>query len=222
MSFVSGRSRAALPAAAAVALRAALAACAALACAGVAAAAVPSPQATFTAAFVPLAGGAVSLDGFGRGAETRAEPSGDAGSFAALGTREFFRDLWRIDTSAIAPGPYTLEPTVIDARGTLLFTSVSFRSYDALGALQIIDFTLNATATQAVGGGPFTVLASCPVQVCVWIELTGTQLPGLPTEGYGGTVIGTPIPEPGAAALLALGLAGVGAAVARRRRAEAA
>jgi hypothetical protein len=183
-------------------------------------AATPSPQATFSAAFLPLAGGAVALDGFGRGAETRLELPADG--FAAQGTREFFRDLWRIDTSAIAPGPYTLEPTLIEARGTLLFTSVSFRSYDALGALQIIDFALNASATQASGGGPFTVLASCPVQVCVWIELTGTQLPGLPTEGYGGPVIGTPIPEPGAAALLALGLAGVVAAVARRRRTGAA
>jgi hypothetical protein len=187
-----------------------------------AAAALPAPQATFSAAFLPLAGGAVSLDGFGRGATPGlGVPEAADRSYESLGLREFFRDLWRIDTSAIAPGPYTLEPTLIEARGTLLFSSVSFRSYDALGALQIIDFTLNATGTQAVGGGPFTVLASCPVQVCVWIELTGTQLPGLPTEGYGGTVIGTPIPEPMSAALLGLGLAGVGLAVARRRRAAA-
>lgn len=189
--------------------------------AGLAMAALSAQALTYTAVFLPVSDDAVELDGFGRGATSGLRSGADFATQA--GTREFFRDLWEIDTSQIAPGQYTLAPTVIEALGTLEFFDLSFRSYDALGELHIIDFAVNASRTQAVGSGSFTVLSTCPVRVCVWIEVLGTQLTGVPTEGYGGTVSAVAVvPEPGRMALMLAGLGAVGALVRRRRRAATA
>lgn len=173
---------------------------------------------TYTATFLPDAGSGVVLDGFGRGATPGfADAVPAAPGSAPLSGRESFRDLWQIDTSLMAAGVYVLAPTTVDAAGSLLFTSVSFRSYDEAGNLDIVDFALNASGTQASGSGLFTVRTSCPVQVCVWIEVLGTQLVGSPAgEGYGGVVAAAPIPEPASVLLM---LAGLGAVWGWSRRA---
>lgn len=195
--------------------------CAALAGLVAAPAAQAQVGATYTATFIPGTGTGVVLDGFGRGATPGLlDAVPDTTLPAPLNGRESFRDLWQIDTSLMAPGVYVLAPTSVDAAGSLLFTSVSFRSYDEAGNLDIVDFALNATGTQALGSGPFTVRSSCPVQVCVWIEVLGTQLIGAPpSEGYGGVVAAAPIPEPASLVLMLAGLGALGTWTRRQRRA---
>jgi PEP-CTERM motif len=164
-----------------------------------------------TASFVEAAGGGYKLDGFGRGTS-----SGLTTGFDALGDLPFF-DTWNIDVSAITPGTYNFGPLLVDAAGGLSFTSLTFNSYNEAGVRQTVLFDLNATGTQAVASGVFTVRSNCPVASCVWIDVTGLQPPGGVGAGYGGTTIATVVPEPASGALLALGVAAVLGAVRRRR-----
>ena len=160
------------------------------------------------ASFQQRGDGRVELEGFGRTSE----------SFDALallpGITSFF-DTWNIDTASVMPGQYSFTDMVIDAAGPLRFTSVTFNSIDVEGVRQTILFDLS-NPRQAVGSGTFTVLANCPIASCVWIDVAGKQ-GGVPTAGYGGTTVATPVPEPGTYGLMALGLVGIGAWVRRRR-----
>ena len=166
----------------------------------------------------------VELLGFGRGAS----PSIVAGAgpvardpvpLAGAG-RETFFDTWN-DRGVVPPCEYVFSVVTIDAIGTLQFDVVTFNSIDTAGDLKTVLFTVNAAGTQAVGSGTFTVLHTCPIAHCVYIQVFGTQdIGSLPTDGYGGdtfSFVATPVPEPAQWALLALGLAAIGGAVRRRR-----
>lgn len=187
---------------------------------------------SFTASFVNTEDGRLRLDGFGRGSSLSLVPSLQplvgAGPLSLVpspqplvgagpvGTAPFF-DTWNIDVSGVSPGLYSFSNMVVDAFGSTTFTSITFNSYDASGARNAILFDLNAAGTQAVGSGSFTVLETCPVVSCVWIDVAGTRAAGgLPAYGDGGLTFATAVPEPASAAMLLLGLAGLGV-VARRR-----
>ncbi len=166
----------------------------------------------------PVAG-TVELDGFGRviTAAASSASSRRVASFSTLATaREPFFDTWNIDVGGIAPGLYAFSAFAIDATGSLQFDSVTFNSIDDAGKRRTILFDLNATRTQAVGSGQFTVRASCPIESCVWIDIAGTQLDGAVGEGYGGTTTAALVPEPASVALMLAGLVALGAWVRRR------
>jgi len=168
-----------------------------------------------SASFVSIGNGLVQLDGFGRGAS---RPGVE--SFASLqptGATEFFFDTWNIDVSGIAPGQYSFDAMLVDAFGGVVFSALTFNSYDAAGVRNTILFDTNAAGTQAVGSGLFNVLQQCPVQSCVWIDVIGTQ-PAGGGGGYGGTTVAAVVPEPASLALIALGLAAVTGVATRRRR----
>jgi hypothetical protein len=175
-----------------------------------------------TAEFVPAGPGQVKLDGFGRvGSEQRPLDSFEGAAAPAAAGREIFFDTWNIKVDAIPPGKYSFSNLTVDAVGTLLFDSIVFNSYDAGGQRDSILFSVNSAGTQAVGSGVFTVLASCPVASCVWIDVIGTQEIGTPTEGYGGTTVAVAVPEPAVWSSMLIGLAGLGWALRRRRGATA-
>lgn len=162
-----------------------------------------------SASFAPQTDGSVQLLGFGRTSET-------FDFLAAPGGLTNFFDTWNIGTAGVAPGEYSFTDMVIDSTGPLRFSSITFNSIDAEGVRHTILFDLS-TPRHAVGSGTFTVLESCPIASCVWIDVVGQQR-GVPTAGYGGTTVATPVPEPASYGMMALGLVGIGA-FARRRRA---
>jgi len=188
-------------------------------------------QSTFTADLVPLGQpGAVELLGFGRGGSElndplpalRLAPQLIATSATSAAPVPFW-DRWFVEVDpAVAPGPYAFSAFTIEATGSVQFSVVTFNSYDAslpplLPILDTVLFDVNATGTQAVGSGAFTVRSECPVSSCIYIDVFGTQLAGDSTNGYNGQVVATLVPEPASWALLALGLIVVGSAIRRVR-----
>lgn len=167
-----------------------------------------------TAGFTYVEPGKYTIDGFGRGSSNNLAPRPQTTPQDAPALVPFF-DTWNLDTRDIAPGQYSFSSLVIDATGGLVFNSVSFSSYDASGHRNTVLFDLNASGTQAVGSGMFTVLASCPVASCVWIDISGAQPANTIGAGYGGTTVVSSVPEPAPYAMLALGLTAFG--LARRR-----
>ena len=165
-----------------------------------------------TAQFVNVGNGLIGLDGFGRGASNRPADTFESQPSA----NQFFLDTWNINVSAIAPGLYGFNAMRVNAFGGVVFSVVTFNSYDAAGMRNTILFGTNAAGTQAIGSGTFTVLQQCPVLNCVWIDVVGTQ--PVSGGGYGGTTVATVVAEPASLALMALGLTATAGFVARRRR----
>ena len=157
----------------------------------------------------------VTLFGFGR---STSRPGGvDNFSLPQASSVPFF-DTWNIGTAGVLPGIYIFTNLTVDASGGSSFAGLTFNSFNEQGVRQTILFNLNSVGTQAVGSGNFTVLASCPVTTCVWIDVIGQSPVGAPWS-YGGVGTALPIPEPSQWALLALGLVAVaGAAGAAKRR----
>jgi hypothetical protein len=162
-----------------------------------------------TAGFDEVSLGHVVLEGFGRTA-----PALSMRAVPLAGPAVSFFDTWNIDTAGVTPGHYSFSAFTIDAIGSTRFDAITFNSYDALGVRHTVLFDIGQAGKQAVASGTFDILASCPVQSCVWIDVFGSQVPGSGLAGYTGTTTASLVPEPGSAALLALGLA----AVALRRR----
>jgi len=173
-----------------------------------------------SASFVPKGPGQIELLGFGRVGSERPVPnsfSGGASSLAPTGFEDFF-DTWNIQiTSGVEPGQYSFSNMTVDAVGQLRFNSMVFNSYDAAGQRNSVLFSINEAGTQAVGSGQFTVLASCRVASCVWIDVVGIQPVGSLDRGYGGTTVAVAVPEPAVWSSMLLGLGALGWSLKRRR-----
>ena len=172
------------------------------------------------AKFVPIdqSGTSFSLTGFGR--VTQAEPL--RSSFEARrqdAVREPFFDTWNIDVSAMPNGSYDFT-TMLDAVGSLQFSFVNLFSYDH-GDLISVLFDISLDGKQASASGSFLIDAPCPVKVCVWLDIYGTQDKGTVGSGYGGIFPATvAVPEPETYALMLAGLAGLGLVARRKARAS--
>ena len=167
------------------------------------------------AKFVPIneSGSTYALQGFGR---VTAE-SDSFGSFQAAGTdahRESFTDIWNIDVTAMLRGAYSFS-TVINAVNSLEFSFVDLYSYVG-GTRNQLSFVISDDGKTATATGTFFVEKPCPVDVCVWLELRGTQDTGSVTADYGAKFVATAVPEPETYALMLAGLAGIGL-MARRK-----
>jgi hypothetical protein len=172
-----------------------------------------------SAEFVPFRPGQIQLLGFGRVGSEQPTPDGLAngsGANVAPGFESFF-DIWNIQVGAVAPGDYAFSDMTVNAVGGLRFDSMVFNSYDAAGQRHSVFFTVDDAGTQAVGSGAFTVLASCPVASCVWIDVIGEQPIGTLDRGYGGDTIAVVVPEPAMWSSMLFGLGALGWAVRRRR-----
>ncbi len=160
-----------------------------------------------TAIFRPAPLGGFQLDGFGRGDTSKPTLNAEVNEAASFATQAFF-DTWNIDVSLLSPGNYQFNSTVVQATGSVLFTNVAFNSYDALGNRNSVLFEISADGKQASGSGGFSVLQTCPVQSCVWIDVFGTQDSAAGQNGYGSNLVAQ-IPEPATYALLLAGLTAV-------------
>jgi hypothetical protein len=178
-----------------------------------------------SASFIQVGSGVVELNGFGRGSNTTVSPLSLLRPLAVTEARQNFFDTWNIDSSGISAGTYNFDNWVIDATGSLLFGnsgfSVGLNYIDESGVRFTEFFDVNASGTQAVGSGTFTVRSQCPIASCIWLDIMGTQETGM-SAGYGGAgaLVASVVPEPTVYSLMALGLLAVGAA-ARRRSAGA-
>jgi hypothetical protein len=169
----------------------------------------------FSAVLEPLPPNGIILNGFGR---NTSRPDDLLNTFpSTLASAPFF-DTWNINTAAVAPGLYNFSNLTVNATGGSSFAALTFNSYDVEGVRSTFLFNINPAGTQAVGSGNFTVLASCPVITCVWIDVVGLSPVGAPW-GYSGTGVATVVPEPQQWALLGAGLLGLAAAVRRRKNA---
>lgn len=162
----------------------------------------------------PINDGGIILYGFGRNTSVLNLQAAETGERGVPAVVPFF-DTWNIGTEGVAPGVYDFSALLVEAEGSAIFTGLTFNSYDAEGVRSTILFDINAAGTAALGSGSFTVLASCPVENCVWIDVIGLRPVGSPW-GYGGTGVALPVPEPGTWALFGLGLALVAGAARRR------
>lgn len=169
-----------------------------------------------TAQFVQIGPGVGQLAGFGRIIEAFESPPTQAAVSPEATTVPFF-DTWNIGVSSLMTGLYSFSNMTVNTQGPATIDSVTFNSYDAQGVRHTILFSANASGTQLVGSGTFTVLASCPVGSCVWIDVIGKQVVGGGSAGYGGSTVATPVPEPASGVLLLLGVAAV-ASLRRARR----
>lgn len=167
------------------------------------------------AKFVPIneSSSRYALQGFGR---VTAEAD-SFGSFQAAGTdahRESFTDIWNIDVTAMLRGAYSFS-TVINAVNSLEFSFVDLYSYDG-GTRNQLSFVISDDGKTATATGTFFIEKPCPVDVCVWLELRGTQDTGSVTADYGAKFVATAVPEPETYALMLAGLAGIGLMVRRK------
>ncbi len=167
------------------------------------------------AKFVPIneSGSLYELNGFGR---VTAEAD-SFGSFQAVGTdahRESFTDIGNIDVTAMLWGAYSFS-TVINAVNSLEFSFVDLYSYEG-GTRNQLSFVISDDGKSATATGTFFVEKPCPVDVCVWLELRGTQDTGSVTADYGAKFVATAVPEPETYALMLAGLAGIGLMVRRK------
>ena len=168
-----------------------------------------------TAKFVPIAnsGSLYELTGFGRvTAQTDSFGSLQAANVDAH--RESFFDTWNIDVTAMLPGPYSFS-TVINAVDSLEFSFVDLFFYEG-GMRNQIAFVISDDGKSATATGTFFVEKPCPVDVCVWLDLRGTQDTGSLTADYGAKFVATAVPEPETYALMLAGLAGLGLMVRRK------
>ena len=176
------------------------------------------------AKFVPVDGSAsrYELLGFGRvTAAPELAPLAAPNSFAARALapgRVSFFDTWNINVSQMLPGTYSFS-TQIDAIDSLEFDFVDLFSY-ANGVRTNVSFDVSGDGKHATGFGTFTGEKPCPVNICVWLDIRGSQEKGSTTADYASAdnFRANAVPEPETYALMLAGLAAIGLIVRRKRQ----